>query len=140
MAPDPNPTPPPPAPAPPPAPSSPPNATTDAPRAPAWYRDVIGDALVGGGAVILVMGAVVYASAVGKLDDADAAKTYAAQQDLVDKAHTDRLFSVLLVASGAALVAGGIYHYVRYTDAATGPQIGLVPTKGGAFASFAMRF
>lgn len=105
----------------------------------AWYRDKIGDALVGGGVVVAVLGGIVYASAVGKLDDADQATSYAAQQALVDKAHSDRLYSVVLVAGGAALIGAGIYHYIL-DGAAPRAQVGVVPSHGGAFASLSLRF
>ena len=130
----------PPAPTPRPDPSPTPIAATAGPEDRVWYRDVVGDALVGGGVVVALMSALVYASAVSKLDDADHARSYSAQQDLVDTAHSDRVYAVLLAATGAALIGGGIYHYVRHADGASTPQIGIAPTRGGAFASFTARF
>ena len=115
---------------------------TPVPAGPAdtvWYHDVIGDALTGGGVVVVAVSAIVFAAALGKLDDADKATTYQAHADLVDSAHGQRTMSVVLLVGGAGLIGAGVYHYIRHAD--PGPtQVGLVPTQGGAFATFSARF
>ena len=120
-----------------PAPAAPQPATADAPPPPSerpagaqpWYRDTIGDTLVAGGAIALVASLVVYESAQGDLDDAVASTTLAAYNQHVDDAHSARTYSLVLFAGGAALAAGGVWHYMHRTHGNT--TVGMAPASGG---------
>lgn len=128
---------------------APPNLTTappvtaqpvqvDGPRPP--YKDPIQLALVGGGAVSLVAGVVLYSSARGLLDDAEAAATYEASSQLVDDAKGKRLLSVVFTVAGAGLVAGGIYYYLRTHRSSERSTVTVIPTTEGGLVTWSGRF
>jgi len=123
---------------PPPLPPAPVVTPTPADRV--WYRDAIGDALVGGGVVLGVVGTIVYANAAGKLDDADRATSYQAQQALVDSAHSNRTVSIVVFVGAAGLIGAGIYHYIRHADAVSSTSVGVTPTGGGGLVTFGGAF
>lgn len=101
-----------PAPAPPPEPAPAPLPVQ--PEQKPFYTDKLGSALVGGGVVSIVVGVVFYSSAVGTLDDAEAATTYAKHEELVDDAHMKRNLGVVFGAVGLAAVGVGVWHYTKY--------------------------
>jgi hypothetical protein len=116
----------------------PPTTTTQAaPPAPApagvgpWYTDVIGDVLTGGGAIALATAGLEYRSARSALDDAEHATTLADYNKLVDSAHSDRTFALVLGGAGAALVAGGIVHYMMHGKTTETRGVAIVPMAGG---------
>jgi hypothetical protein len=96
-----------------------------------WYADVVGDALVGGGAVALVASALEYRAARSALDDAEHAPTLADYESRVDSAHGDRTVSLVLGVAGVALVAGGVYHFMRHGASDETSNVAIVPTGGG---------
>ena len=122
--------------------------TTTTPAAPAappspapagagpWYTDVIGDVLTGGGAIALVTAGIEYKSARSALDDAEHATTLADYNKLVDSAHSDRTFALVLGAAGAALVAGGIVHYMMHGKTTETRGVAIVPIAGGGILTF----
>lgn len=115
----------------------------DAPRGPSgptpWYKDVIGDALVIGGAAAVISGIVVYASARGDLDDAEAAPSLPRYNELVDGAHTKRAVSVGLLGVGTLLVAGGVLRY-KLRDRGGESDVMVAPTAGGGMMLWTGRF
>jgi hypothetical protein len=82
------------------------------PQAPRWYRDPIGGALVGGGAIGIVVGVVYTLKASSTKKDADAAMFRDDFQDLLDQTTSQRRIGGVALGVGAALVVGGV---VRYT-------------------------
>lgn len=132
------PPPPPPVETPPPAPGP-----TTSGRAP-WYRDYVGDALVGAGVIATVVGVVVYSSARSDLDAAEAAPDLPRYQALVDDAHSKRTLSIVLVGGGVALVGAGVAHYVfrgagRSAEVAPAP-VAISPTRGGGLVTWTGSF
>jgi hypothetical protein len=126
----------------PPPPTTTTQAAPAAPPSPApagagpWYTDVIGDVLTGGGAIALVTAGLEYRSARSALDDAEHATTLADYNKLVDSAHSDRTFALVLGAAGAALVAGGIVHYMMHGKTTETRGVAIVPTAGGGILTF----
>jgi tetratricopeptide (TPR) repeat protein len=135
--PDANPQPVAPPPAPPPAPAS---------EGKAFYRDVVGDVLVVGGAVALVTGVSLYVSARGTIDDAENAPTYAEQQSLVDDAHSKRMYAVIAGSVGAVAIGVGVWRFTRSGGGSGGnggaekTSVAVVPTTTGGLVTFAGRF
>ncbi len=84
----------------------PPRASVDAP---AWYKDKLGLALTGGGAVLTIVGLVMYASARGKIDDAENADSYGASQSLYDDAKSQRTTSMVVTVVGLAATGVGVW-------------------------------
>jgi len=126
------PPPPPPEPTPPPQPPPPPQ-----PDAKPFYTDKIGSALVGGGIVGVVIGAVMYSSARSTLDDAEAATTYAKHQELVDDAHLKRNIGVGIGIVGLAAIGVGVWHYTRYQSE---QSVAVTPTTSGGMVTWMGRF
>ena len=122
--------------APPPPPAPPAAVVVDQP---AFYTDVIGDALVGAGLAAGIVGVIEYTSARSALDNADHASSYAASQSLVDSAHTKRDVSIGLGIGGAALIGVGVVHYVLHRGhSATG--VAVAPAHGGGVLTWSGRF
>jgi tetratricopeptide (TPR) repeat protein len=126
------PPPPPPEPTPPPKPVAAPP-----PEHKAFYTDVLGDVLVGGGIVGVVAGAVMYAGARSALDDADAAQTYDKHQELVDDARMKRNISIAAGAVGIAAIGVGVWHYTRYHSE---QSVTVAPTTSGGMVTWMGRF
>lgn len=112
---------PPPPPPPPPverpvAPAMPPRA--EQPVAPAggapWYRDYVGDALLGGGAAAIVVGSVVWLggrSAASAANDATDYATFVAKRDAASSAVTRQAVGIGVGIAGVALAIGGVVHF-----------------------------
>jgi tetratricopeptide (TPR) repeat protein len=130
------PPPPEPEPAPPPEPVAPPPPPPE-PEHKAFYTDAIGSALVGAGVVSLVVGVVMYSSAVSTLDDAEAAPTYDQHQELVDDAHLKRNISVGFGVVGLAAVGLGVWHYTKYRSE---QSVTIAPTTSGGMVTWMGRF
>jgi hypothetical protein len=104
-----------------------------------WYRDSVGDALVGGGIVAGVIALVMYRSALSDLDAANIATTYPDQTKLYDQAQTSRTFALVFGAGGLALVGAGLFHYVVH-DRGERAHIAVVPATGGALVTWSGGF
>lgn len=116
-----------------PQPQPPPAAPPPAPEGRPFYTDVIGSALVGAGVVSLAVGGVMYASARGTLDDAEAAMTYSDHERLVDDAHSKRNIAVALGAVGIAAVGVGVWHYMKYSSE---QAVTVTPTASGGMVTW----
>jgi tetratricopeptide (TPR) repeat protein len=127
---------PPPPPEPTPAPQAPPPPVTR-PEGRPFYTDVVGDALVGAGIASVMVSALLYSSALGTLDDAEAAMTYSEHQDLVDSAHTKRNIGVAVGAVGLAAISVGVWHYTKYRSE---QSVAVTPTASGGMVSWMGRF
>ncbi len=131
-----------PPPPPPPEPAHPAPPPPPPPAAPggAFYTDVIGDALVGGGALASLIALLQYRSALADLDAADQSMTYGAQVKLVDDAHSARTVAVVFGIGGVALIGAGVYRFLTHDRGPEGHGVAVVPTQGGGFVSWAGRF
>jgi tetratricopeptide (TPR) repeat protein len=121
-----------------PRPLPPPSPST--PHRSPWYRDVLGDALVVTGAVSLVLGGVMYRSAVSDLDAAEGAPTHDRYVDLVDDARTKRLYSVVLVGGGVALVGAGVLRFVMRGPRTETRRVAIMPARGGGLVTWSRSF
>lgn len=124
--------------APPPEAQSPPPPRRDAP--PRWYADKLGGALAAGGLVLGAAGVVVYLSARGDLDDAEAASDLQAHDDLVDRAHGKRTLAAVLGAVSVGVTGAAITRYVLVRRAGTRATVGVAPARGGGLVTWAGRF
>ena len=105
-----------------------------------WYRDVVGDVLVAGGAVSIVVGAVLYRGAVSDLDEAEGASTHDAYVDLVDGARTKRLYAVALVGGGVALAGAGVLRFVMRGRRTEARRVAISPARGGGLVTWSRSF
>jgi tetratricopeptide (TPR) repeat protein len=105
----------------------------------AWYRDGVGDVLVGTGVVAGVVGAVIWrsgrssASAVASAPDY---QTFLQRRSAAGSALAKQEIGIAAMLVGGAAVVAGVIHYVR----AAGPApheiaLGVAPTAGGAVLS-----
>jgi tetratricopeptide (TPR) repeat protein len=105
-------------------------------RDPAWYRDVVGDLLVGGGLVAGVTGAVVWRS--GRADAMDLARapdyqTFLARQSAASSALTEQRVGIAAMIVGGVAVVGGVVHYVHQARSSRRESsLGIALTAGGA--------
>jgi tetratricopeptide (TPR) repeat protein len=128
---------PPPPPEPTPEPTPPPPPPPPAPESKPFYTDVIGSSLVGVGVASVVVGVVMYSLAVSKLDDAEAATTYSAHEELVDDAHTKRNIGLVFGAVGVAAIGVGVWHYTKYSSE---QSVTVAPTTSGGMVTWMGRF
>ena len=129
--------PPPPEPTPEPAPPPQPPPPPPAPERRPFYTDVIGSSLVGVGVVSVVVGVVMYSTAVSTLDDAEAAITYDMHKDLVDDAHGKRNLGLVFGAVGIAAIGVGVWHYTKFRSEQT---VAVAPTASGGMVTWMGRF
>jgi len=101
-----------------------------------WYGDVLGDALVAGGIVAVVGGGIEYKSARSSIDDAANATTLDQYNKSVDDGHSKRTVSLILGGAGAALIAGGLVHYMFHGKHAETHGVAVVPTAGGGMITW----
>jgi len=104
-----------------------------------WYRDVVGDALVGLGVVAEAVAVVEYRGALDKRDRADAAMNYGDYQKLLDDAHHQNRFAIGFAAGGGALVLAGVIHYI-VSGKPEEHGVAIVPTHGGNLVTWTTRF
>jgi len=103
-----------------------------------WYKEPVGMALVGGGAVALIGGGVLYQLARGKLDDAARTPGYENAIGLVDDAHRLRTYSLVSAGVGLALLGGGGYYFYRRNGREA--RITALSAPRGAMVGIAGRF
>lgn len=103
-----------------------------APEGRAWWRDPVGDGLVGVGVVGLGIGAALLVSAHTADQDSHHAMTYLDAQSLSDTAKSRGQLGVISVGVGAACVIGGIAWYATHgKHDATTVTGWLAPAGGG---------
>jgi tetratricopeptide (TPR) repeat protein len=101
-----------------PAPAPPPPAVAapaPAEQPPRWYQDWIGNSLVIGGVVVGGVGLALWLDGHGDVADANASPdydTYLERQDAAESGRTMQELGVAGIVIGAALIGGGIAHYV----------------------------
>jgi uncharacterized membrane protein YidH (DUF202 family) len=104
-----------------------------------WYKDKLGDALVLGGVAATVVALVEYRGALSDLDTAeDMALTTnrVRYSELVDRAHSKRTTSVVLVGAGGALLVAGIIRYVLHDGTMDAHTVGVAPARGGGVVTY----
>lgn len=122
---------------PPPVPAPPAPVVVDAP--PAWYKDKLGLGLTGGGAVLTIVGLVMYSSARGKIDDAEDAGTYEESQSLYDDAKSQRTTATVVTVIGLAATGAGVWRLLqKRREAETG--VAVVPTASGGLITYSGGF
>jgi tetratricopeptide (TPR) repeat protein len=104
-----------------------------------WYRDGVGDVLVGGGVVVGVVGAVIWqsgrstASAVASAPDY---QTFLERRSGAGSALAEQEIGIAAMIAGGAAAVAGVVHYVRDTGPARQElALGVAPTPGGAMLS-----
>ena len=104
-----------------------------APEGRAWWRDPVGDGLVGLGVVGLGVGTAMLVAAHSADQDKNRTMSYAEFQTLQDKAKTDGKIGVIAAISGGALVTVGIIWYATHRSHAEHTTVSgwLVPGSGG---------
>ncbi len=100
-----------------PAPVTQPTPPSDPPRGPegkSRWKDPIGIALVGGGAIGLGVGIAMLVQSHGASNDSKAANNYADALSLRDKAESRGKIGVAATIAGTALLAGGVVRFVTH--------------------------
>jgi tetratricopeptide (TPR) repeat protein len=101
-----------------------------------WYGDVLGDVLVVGGVVAVVGAGLEYKGARSSIDDASNAMTLDQYNKSLDDAHSKRTYSLILGGAGAALIAGGLVHYMFHGKHDETHGVAIVPTAGGGLITW----
>lgn len=101
-----------------------------------WYGDVIGDVLVVGGIAAFVGAGIEYKGARSSVDDASNATTLDQYNKALDDAHGKRNVSLILGGAGAALVVGGLVHYMFHGKHAETHGVAIVPTADGGMITW----
>jgi hypothetical protein len=104
-----------------------------------WYRDGLGDVLVGAGVVAGVAGAVIWRSGrttARAVAGAPDYQTFLQRRSAAGSALAEQAIGIAAMIAGGAAVVAGVVHYVRDTDPARGElALGIAPTPGGAMLS-----
>jgi hypothetical protein len=108
-----------------------PTPPAPAPEDRAWWRDPVGDVLVGGGVVGLGVGAALLVSAHSADQAKNTAASYAEYKDAADRAHDRGLYGVIGAAAGGALVIGGVVWYATHRGHRSVVTGWLAPAGGG---------
>jgi hypothetical protein len=106
----------------------------------AWYKDWIGDALVGAGVTAGIAGGLVLRAAHADRDAADRASSYGAYKTLDDRAHGKQTIAIGLAAGGGALIAAGVVHYVVHHRGEERATIAVSPTRSGGVVTWELKF
>jgi tetratricopeptide (TPR) repeat protein len=120
------------------APATTTTTTVDSP--PAWYKDKLGLGLTGGGAILTIVGLVMYSSARGKIDDAENADDYGKSQALYDDAQSQRTTSMVVVTLGLAATGVGVWRLVKKRSEEQERNVAFVPTTDGGLITYSGGF
>ncbi len=106
-----------------------------------WYKDPIGDALVGGG-VLVGVGALLFRStAAGEADKAEKSATQDEYRDHRDKADSNEKLALVLGVSAGVLVTAGVVRYLtRDSGKKQETRVGIAPTREGGLITVLGRF
>jgi tetratricopeptide (TPR) repeat protein len=101
-----------------------------------WYRDWVGHAFVGGGAVAIGLGAWSTVISVRNERDAREAETYDEHARLTDRAVLFRVLGISGFAVGAISAVIGVVHYTRYGNRSESATVtGWIDHDGGGIAA-----
>jgi tetratricopeptide (TPR) repeat protein len=100
---------------------------------PPFYKDWFGNFLTIGGVLVGGGGLIVFVTGKSAASDANDASDLVAYRDAADGAETKQWIGVGAMAVGAALIAGGVVHYMTWKPEAGEPtSVSVVPTGDGA--------
>ena len=111
--------------------------TVDAP--PVWWKDKLGLGLTGGGAVLTIIGLVMYSSARGKIDSAEKADDYGESQSLYDDAKSQRTTATVITVVGLAATGVGVWRLLKKRSEEQA-GVAIVPTTEGGFVTYSGGF
>ena len=81
----------------------------------AWYKDPVGDALVGAGVVGLAVGGLYWSKSSSTESDAKKpGRVYGEYKDLIEKAQSQRKIAIVGLVAGGGLVAAGVVRYILF--------------------------
>jgi len=104
-----------------------------------WYRDLVGDVLVGGGIAVGVTGVVVWHAGRSTAQNVAAApdyQTFLERQAAASSALTQQRIGVAAMIVGGAALVGGIVHYVHHARSSRREvSLGVALTAGGAMVA-----
>jgi hypothetical protein len=105
----------------------------------AWYRDGVGDVLVGTGVVAGVVGAVIWRSGrstASAVADAPDYQDFVQRRSAAGSALAEQEIGIAVMLAGGAAVVGGVLHYLHDAGPASHElALGVAPTAGGAVLS-----
>jgi len=111
----------------------------DDPAKPVWWKDKLGLALTGGGAVVTIVGLVLVSNARGKIDSAESADNYGESQGLYDDAQSGQTTGLVVTAIGLAATGVGVWRLVKKrSEERSG--VAIVPTTEGGFVTYSGGF
>lgn len=99
-----------------------------------WYKDVVGDALVGGGIVCGVLGVVFYTQMNAKYDDSEdrsKADTVEEYNDLRDQAKAKGNLALGFGIGSVVLIGAGVARYMLRDNGERKAKVAVTPTSGG---------
>jgi type IV secretory pathway VirB10-like protein len=105
-----------------------------------FYKDVIGDVLVGGGVVAGVLSFMFYRQMQSKLDDSDNAASYQDHVEARDSARSKRNLAIGFGAGAVVLVGAGVARYILRDDGGSDGGVAIAPTTDGGFVTYLGRF
>jgi tetratricopeptide (TPR) repeat protein len=97
-----------------------------------WTRDTVGHVLTGVGVAGLAVGATFLVLSSSDLSDADSATDLQSFDDATDRAMTRRTIGVVALATGGAVLAAGVVHYLFFRPLERAPRVAVVPTTDGS--------
>jgi type IV secretory pathway VirB10-like protein len=105
-----------------------------------FYKDVIGDVLVGGGVVAGVLSFMFYRQMQTKLDDSESAASYQDHVEARDAARSKRNLAIGFGAGAVVLVGAGVARYILRDDGGSDGGVAIAPTTDGGFVTYMGRF
>jgi outer membrane biosynthesis protein TonB len=127
-----------------PMPQPPPKNETPTTTGPSpWYKDVIGDVLVGGGIAASVLSIVFYQQMSAKLDDSEdrnKAPDVDAYNKLRDDAASKRNLALGFGVGGVVLIGAGVARYMLRDTGERSSKVAVTPTSNGGLITVMGRF
>ena len=117
--------------------------TEPAPEPSPWYRDWVGNSLLGVGTASVVAGAALVLASRSAADRASWVETYAEYDREINRARRARLWGISALAAGTALVAGAAYRFHSQSQKREDRfslQPDIQPLQGGVAVSLGGRF
>ena len=106
---------------------------------PVWWKDKLGLGLAGGGAVVTIVGLVMYSSARGKIDSAESANDYGESKSLYDDAKSQRTTATVVTIVGLAATGVGVWRLLKKRSEEHA-GVAIVPTTEGGLVTYSGGF